>query len=147
MNALQNPLALLGRLLLAYVFIPAGIGKLGAGFAGTVGYIASKGLPMPEVLAVLAIVVEIGAGIAVISRWQYAGIALLIGFKTRSSALLLALFTLGAAVFFHNYWGVPADQQMVQKLMFTKNLGIAGGLLAMAALGGGALGLDGRRRG
>ena len=56
MNALQNPLALLGRLLLAYVFIPAGIGKLGAGFAGTVGYIASKGLPMPEVLAVLAIV-------------------------------------------------------------------------------------------
>ena len=55
--------------------------------------------------------------------------------------------SLGAAVFFHNYWGVPADQQMVQKLMFTKNLGIAGGLLAMAALGGGALGLDGRRRG
>ena len=50
MNALQNPLALLGRLLLAYVFIPAGIGQLGAGFAGTVGYIASKGLPMPEVL-------------------------------------------------------------------------------------------------
>ena len=136
MNALQNSLALLGRLLLAYVFIPAGIGKLGAGFAGTVGYIASKGLPMPEVLAALAIVVEIGAGIA-----------LLIGFKTRWSALLLALFTLGAAVFFHNYWGVPADQQMVQKLMFTKNLGIAGGLLAMAALGGGALGLDGRRRG
>ena len=81
-------------------------------------------------------VVEIGAGIA-----------LLVGFKTRWAALLLALFTLGAAVFFHNYWGVPADQQMVQKLMFTKNLGIAGGLLAMAALGGGALGLDGRRRG
>ena len=85
-------------------------------------------------------------------RWPFvveigAGIALLIGFKTRWSALLLALFTLGAAVFFHNYWGVPADQQMVQKLMFTKNLGIAGGLLAMAALGGGALGLDGRRRG
>ena len=135
MSSLQNPIALIGRLLLAYLFIPAGIGKL-TGFAGTVGYITSKGLPMPEVLAALAIVVEIGAGIA-----------LLIGFKTRWSALLLALFTLGAAVFFHNYWGVPADQQMVQKLMFTKNLGIAGGLLAMAALGGGALGLDGRRRG
>ena len=135
MSSLQNPIALIGRLLLAYLFIPAGIGKI-TGFAGTVGYIASKGLPMPEVLAALAIVVEIGAGIA-----------LLIGFKTRWSALLLALFTLGAAVFFHNYWGVPADQQMVQQLMFTKNLGIAGGLLAMAALGGGALGLDGRRRG
>ncbi len=135
MNALQNPLALLGRLLLAYVFIPAGIGKLGAGFAGTVGYIASKGLPMPEVLAVAAIVVEIGAGIA-----------LLIGWQTRWAALALALFTLMAALFFHNFWGVPADQVMTQKLMFTKNLGIAGGLLAIAALGGGALGLDGRRR-
>ncbi len=134
MNALQNPLALLGRLLLAYVFIPAGIGKLGAGFAGTVGYIASKGLPMPEVLAVAAIVVEIGAGIA-----------LLIGWQTRWAALALALFTLMAALFFHNFWGVPADQVMTQKLMFTKNLGIAGGLLAIAALGGGALGLDGRR--
>ena len=134
-TGIQSSLALAGRLLLASLFLPAGISKL-TGFAGTVGYITSKGLPMPEVLAALAIVVEIGAGIA-----------LLIGFKTRWSALLLALFTLGAAVFFHNYWGVPADQQMVQKLMFTKNLGIAGGLLAMAALGGGALGLDGRRRG
>ena len=133
---LQHPLfPLIARLLMVAVFLPAGLNKV-IGFEGTVGYIASKGLPMPEVLAVLAIVVEIGAGIA-----------LLIGFKTRWSALLLALFTLGAAVFFHNYWGVPADQQMVQKLMFTKNLGIAGGLLAMAALGGGALGLDGRRRG
>ena len=135
MNALQNPLALIGRILLAYLFIPAGIGKLGGGFAGTVGYIASKGLPMPEVLAALAILVEIGAGLA-----------LLVGFKTRWAALLLALFTLGAAVFFHNYWAVPAEQVMTQTLMFTKNLGIAGGLLAFAAFGAGALSLDGRRK-
>ena len=135
MNAISNPLALIGRILLAWLFIPAGWGKLGAGFAGTVGYIASKGLPMPEVLAVAALVVEIGAGIA-----------LLIGFQTRWAALLLALFTLGAAVFFHNYWGVPADQAMVQQLMFNKNLGVVGGLLVIAALGGGALSLDGRRQ-
>ena len=135
MNALQNPLALLGRLLLAFVFVPAGFGKI-AGFAGTVGYIASKGLPLPEVGAVLAIVVEVGAGLA-----------LLAGFKTRWAALVLALFTLAAAVFFHNYWAVPADQQMVQQLMFGKNLGIVGGLLAFAAFGAGAFSLDGRRRG
>ena len=133
MNAWSNPLALIGRLLLAYVFIPAGIGKLGAGFAGTVGYIASKGLPMPEVLAVAALVVEIGAGIA-----------LLVGFKTRWAALLLALFSLAAAFFFHNYWAVPADQVMAQTLNFTKNLGLAGGLLAFAAFGAGAWSLDGR---
>ena len=133
MNAIYNPLALIGRVLLAWLFIPAGWGKLGAGFAGTAGYIASKGLPMPELLAWGAIAVEL-----------LAGIALLIGFKTRWAALLLALFTLGAAVFFHNYWAVPAEQVMVQTLMFNKNIAIAGGLLVVAALGGGTLGLDGR---
>ncbi len=133
MNAISNPLALIGRVLLAWLFIPAGWAKLGAGFAGTAGYIASKGLPMPEVLAVAALVVEIGAGIA-----------LLVGFKTRWAALLLALFSLGAAVFFHNYWAVPADQVMVQTLMFNKNLAIAGGLLAFAAFGAGAWSLDAR---
>ncbi len=135
MNALQNPLALIGRLLLAYIFIPAGVGKLGAGFAGTVGYIASKGLPMPEVLAAAAIVVEIGAGLA-----------LLVGYRTRWAALALALFTAAAALFFHNHWAVPAEQQMVQQLMFGKNLGMVGGLLAFAAFGAGALSLDARRQ-
>ncbi len=134
MNALHNPLTLIGRLLLAYIFIPAGFNKLGAGFAGTVGYIASKGLPMPELLAAVAIVVEIGAGVA-----------LLIGYKTRWAALALALFTAAAALFFHNYWAVPAEQQMVQQLMFGKNLGMVGGLLAFGALGAGAFSLDARR--
>ncbi len=133
MNALQNPLALIGRLLLAYMFIPAGIGKIG-GFAGTVGYISSKGLPMPEVGAVLAIVVEV-----------VVGLMLLVGFKTRPAALILAIFTLAAGLFFHNYWAVPADQVMTQTLMFTKNLAIAGGLLAFAAFGAGAFSLDAKR--
>ena len=134
MNALQNPLALIGRLLLAYFFIPAGIGKIG-GFAGTVGYIASKGLPLPEVGAVLAIIVEVGVGLM-----------LLLGFKTRWAALILMVFTLAASVFFHNYWALPEAQAAMQKLMFNKNLGVAGGLLAFAALGAGAFSLDGRRQ-
>ena len=90
MNALQNPLALIGRLLLAYFFIPAGIGKIG-GFAGTVGYIASKGLPLPEVGAVLAIIVEVGVGLM-----------LLLGFKTRWAALILMVVTLAASVVVNN---------------------------------------------
>lgn len=133
MNALQNPLALIGRLLLAYMFIPAGIGKIG-GFAGTVGYISSKGLPMPEIGAVLAIIVEVGAGLL-----------LLVGFQTRWAALILALFTLAAGFFFHNYWAVPTEQVMTQTLMFTKNLAIAGGLLAFAAFGAGAFSVDAKR--
>ena len=130
MNSVNNLLALIGRALLAYVFIPAGIGKIGAGFAGTVGYIASKGLPMPTVGAVLAIIVEVGCGLM-----------LLVGFKARWAALALALFTLAAAFFFHNFWAMPVDQQMMQKLMFGKNLGIAGGLLAFAAFGPGGFSL------
>ena len=119
--------------MLAYLFIPAGIGKL-TGFAGTVGYITSKGLPMPEVAAGLAIVVELGVGLM-----------LLVGFQTRWAALVLTLFTLAAGFFFHNYWAVPADQAMVQQLMFNKNVAIAGGLLAFAAFGAGAFSLDAKR--
>ena len=133
MSSLQNPIALIGRLLVAYLFIPAGIGKL-TGFAGTVGYITSKGLPMPEVAAGLAIVVELGVGLM-----------LLVGFQTRWAALVLTLFTLAAGFFFHNYWAVPADQAMLQQLMFNKNVAIAGGLLAFAAFGAGAFSLDAQR--
>jgi len=60
--------------------------------------------------------------------------------------LALALFTLAAAFFFHNYWAMPAEQQMMQQLMFGKNLAIVGGLLAFAAFGAGAFSLDGRNK-
>lgn len=133
MNALQNPLALLSRLLLAALFLPAGIGKI-TGFDGTVGYIASVGLPMPTAAAAVATAVEV-----------LGGLALLIGFGTRWAALALALFTLGASFFFHNYWAMPAEQQMMQQLMFMKNIGVTGGLLALAAFGAGAFSLDARR--
>ena len=133
-DKLQNPLSLLGRLLLAALFLPAGIGKL-TGFAGTVGYISSVGLPLPELAAALALTVEIAGGIA-----------LVIGFGTRPAALVLALFTLVASYFFHNYWAAPADQQFMQQLLFFKNIAVAGGLLTLAAHGAGAWSIDARRR-
>ncbi len=134
MNALQNPFALLARLLLAALFLPAGISKIG-GFAGTAGYIGSVGLPMPELGAAIAIAVEV-----------LGGIALIIGFGTRWAALALAVFTLVASFFFHAYWALPAEQQMVQQLMFMKNIGVVGGLLALAAFGAGAFSVDARRK-
>lgn len=133
-NTLQNPLSLVGRLLLAALFLPAGISKIG-GFAGTAGYIASKGLPLPEVGAAIAVVVEILGGLALIA-----------GFGTRLAALVLALFTLVATFFFHNYWGVPADQAFVQQLLFNKNIAVVGGLLVLAAHGAGAWSLDAKRQ-
>lgn len=134
MNALQNPFALLARLLLAALFLPAGISKI-SGFAGTAGYIGSVGLPMPELGAAIAIAVEV-----------LGGIALIIGFGTRWAALALAVFTLVASFFFHAYWALPAEQQMLQQLMFMKNIGVVGGLLALAAFGAGAFSLDARRK-
>ena len=132
-TTLQNPLSLVGRLLLALLFLPAGIGKI-TGYAGTVGYSASKGLPLPEVGAAIAIAVEVLGGLALIFGWG-----------TRFAALALALFTLAASVFFHNFWALPADQQMVQQLMFIKNIAVVGGLLTLAAWGAGAWSVDARR--
>ncbi|AMM26019.1 DoxX family protein [Variovorax sp. PAMC 28711] len=131
-TSMQDVLALVGRVLIAYLFIPAGFGKL-MGFAGAVGYINSKGLPLPEVGAVIAILVELGLGIA-----------LLVGFKTRIAAVVLAVFTVATAVIFHNFWAVPEAMKMMQQINFNKNIAIAGGLLAFVAFGAGRLSVDKR---
>jgi putative oxidoreductase len=130
----QNALALAARVLIALLFTPSGWGKV-QGFSGLVGYIASRGVPFPEVAAVIAIAVELGLGIL-----------LLIGFKTRWVALALAVFTAVITPIFHNYWAVPEAQLMMQKLNFFKNYAIVGGLLGLAAFGGGAFSVDGHRR-
>ncbi|MCG5487125.1 MAG: DoxX family protein [Sinorhizobium meliloti] len=125
--ALQGSLALIGRLLLAAMFILSGFGKLGDP-SGTIGYIASAGLPLPPVAYAIALVVEIGAGIL-----------LVLGYQARWVALILAAFTLASAIGFHTDF---ADQN--QMIHFMKNLAITGGFLQIAAFGAGAFSLDGR---
>lgn len=133
MDLLEKWAPLIGRLGIAWLFVPAGLGKI-AGFSGTAGYIASKGLPMPAVLAAIALVIEL-----------FGGLAVLVGYKTRWAAAALLVFTLVAAIFFHNYWALPADQAMMQQINFDKNMGIAGGLLFLVAWGAGAFSLDRRK--
>ena len=125
MSLLANSGALLGRLLVSALFITAGLSKIG-GFEGTVGYIASVGLPLATVAAVVAIAVEV-----------LGGAALLLGWRTKQAALILAVFTLVATVLFHNFWAMPAEQAFMQQLMFMKNIAVVGGLLVLASLGGG----------
>jgi putative oxidoreductase len=124
--------ALVGRALLAALFIWSGAGKL-AGFAGTAGYIASKGLPMPEVLAALSVFAELAGGLA-----------LLFGFKARWAALMIAVFVAVITPIFHNFWAVPEAQVVMQKINFGKNLAIIGGMLMVFAFGPGRFSIDRR---
>ena len=128
----QNLLTLVGRALIALLFIPAGFAKLG-GFAGVTGYIASKGVPLPEVAAAIAIVAELGLGLLVLFGW-----------KARWAALGLAVFVLVITPIFHNFWASAPAQVGAQQLNFYKNLAIAGGLLLIAAFGAGGWSLDAR---
>ena len=132
LDSVKSPLALVGRVLLALMFITAGYSKL-TNLGGTAGYIASGGLPFPALLAV-------GVGLLEL----VGGLALAAGFKARWAALALGLFTLLASVLFHKFWAVAPEQQMVQYLMFMKNMAVAGGMFVVAALGAGPLSVDNR---
>lgn len=114
---------LAGRILLAHIFLLAGINKI-SGFAGTQAYMDSMGVP--GMLLPLVILLEIGGGLALILGWQ-----------TKWAAYALAGFTIVAALIFHSNLG---DQ--MQMIMFMKNLSIAGGLLILAVNGAGAFSLS-----
>lgn len=133
MNANTYPaVALAGRILLAVLFIISGYNKIG-GFEGTVGYMSSKGLPMPQVLLVLTILLELGGGLL-----------LAIGYKARWVALLFFLWLIPTTLIFHNFWGVDAAQAQNQMNHFFKNVSIAGAMLLVFAFGPGAYSLDRR---
>ena len=132
MNTTGFPVVI-ARVLLALMFLLAGISKFGD-LQGTAGYIASGGLPMPQVLAFATAALEVVAALMLIVGWQ-----------ARWAALALAVFTLLASLFFHKFWALPADQQYMQQLMFMKNSAVIGGLLMVFAFGAGSLSLDGRR--
>jgi len=125
---------LVGRILLSLVFLIAGYRKL-MGVAASAGYFAKLGFPMPEVLVWVAIAVELGGAIL-----------LIVGWKTRWAALLLALFTLIATFAAHRFWEVDPAQYANQMNHFLKNLAIVGGMVILAATGPGTLSVDGRRR-
>lgn len=127
------PLAVVGRVLLALMFVLSGFGKL-TGIEGTAAYIASAGLPMATALAVIVGLLEF-----------VGGLALMVGFHARWAALALGVFTLLASLLFHNFWAMPADKAFMQQLIFMKNLSVAGGMFIVAALGAGPASIDAAR--
>ena len=126
MHKLNSFYSLGGRILIALIFVLAGLNKIGA-IEGTQGYMEAMGIP--GVMIYPTILFEVGAGLAII-----------IGYQTRTVALALAGFCLVTAFIFHNNLG---DQ--TQFVMFMKNLAITGGFLLLARDGAGQPSLDNRR--
>lgn len=134
MDALNRYGPLAGRILIALIFLMAGLGKI-TGFEHTAGYIASKGLPLPQLAAVCAIVVELGGGVMLVLGWN-----------TRLAAAAVFFFTAMTALFFHNFWAVSPDQAQNQMIHFMKNVSMMGGLLYVVVYGAGPLSLDAKKR-
>lgn len=129
----HNLASLVGRALIALLFIPAGIMKIG-GFAGTAGYIASKGIPLPDVCAAIAIAAELGLGLLILVGWQ-----------ARWAALGLAIFTFVITFIFHNFWDMEGAMKMQNQQAFFKNLAVVGGLLLITAFGAGGWSADAKQ--
>ncbi len=123
MKLLENYSSLIGRILISAIFLTSGLSKI-SGYEATQGYMDAMGVP--GALLPLVIIVEVLGALAII-----------VGFKTRITAFLLAGFSLVSAVLFHFNF----DDQM-QSIMFMKNLAIAGGFLFLVANGAGYVSID-----
>lgn len=130
MNQYQPWGLLAGRVLLAWMFLYSGFGKI-TNSAGAMKYMASKGMPLLEPLLVGAIIIEV-----------IGGLMLVLGWKTRLAAWAIFGFVAIATPIFHNFWALPPEQVALQTIIFSKNLAIMGGLLYVALMGPGKLSLD-----
>lgn len=126
------PAPLIARILLALVFLVSGVRSLGA-VAGTAGYLARLGVPMPDIMAWVVIIVEI-----------LGAIMLIVGWKTRLAAWVLVAFVVVATLLAHRFWAGDPAQYVNQLNHFLKNLAMIGGLLLVAVHGPGRLALDRR---
>jgi putative oxidoreductase len=121
---------LIARITMGLLFIIPAIRQITT-YAGTVKYFASLGIPAPEAAAVLAVVIEIVAGVMIILGW-----------KTRWAAWLLVLYVLIATAFAHRFWQFPEAQQFNQLNHFLKNLAVIGGLLYIITFGPGRISVE-----
>ena len=128
---MRDEVILVARILLVVIFVVFGWNKL-TNYTGTVGYMALVDAPMPYVVALMAIVVEI-----------FVTLAIALGAWTRPLALLLALYTLGTALIGHHFWTMEGMDRYVNAVNFYKNLSIVGGLLLLYVTGAGKYSIDG----
>lgn len=130
MDGLAKATPLLARILLALIFVLAGISKL-ADPSRTVAMMASHGIPLPHVLVFGAIAVELIGGLVLMAGWH-----------ARVAALLLCIYTLTLALIFHPYWAASGAESGTQHALFFGHLSMMGGMLYVAVYGSGPLSVD-----
>ena len=127
---MSDILALLGRIAFALIFIMAGGAKV-ANFQQYLGMMGKSGLPYPQIMLIISIILELGGGLMV-----------LLGWRARYGALFLFLFTVPVTIIFHSFWNVEAHLVTNQMQHFLKNLTIMGGSLYIMAYGAGRYSID-----
>lgn len=130
MNGQKDGVALIGRIALAAIFVLSGLQKL-VDFTGTVSMIAGAGVPLPMVAAAVAVVIELGGGLAIFGGWM-----------TRVAALAIVVFLIIVSPIFHNFWTMQGDERMLNQVMFLKNVSMLGGFLLLMAFGPGRYSVD-----
>jgi putative oxidoreductase len=126
--------ALIGRILIAAIFLLSGIAKL-TDTSGTVGHMEANGIPSAHALAIVAGIAEVAGGLAILT-----------GFLTRIGALGLIVFMIITTLIFHHFWDLSGAERLPQMVNFMKNLAIIGGLSLLVAYGPGRYSIDARLR-
>jgi putative oxidoreductase len=130
MDSVEKLVPVLGRFLLALVFVLAGYNKIWT-IDATAAQMASHGIPLPGVLVYGAVALELGGGLM-----------LMFGLFTRWIALALALYLLTLAFTFHDYWAMPVAEARAQRTAFLEHLAMLGGMLYVFAFGAGVYSFD-----
>lgn len=130
---MQAAASLVGRLMIAAIFLMSAVGNKIPKFNDVSGYMASEGVPIPQVALAGAIVFLIAGSLSVIA-----------GFRVRFGASLLLVFLVLATYYFHDFWKFEGQEQQMQIIQFMKNLSLAGTMVFLMANGAGAMSLDAR---
>lgn len=132
-NFMRGILNVAGRVMIATIYLLSAVGNKIPKFSDVAGYMASEGVPLPEVMLVGAILFLIAGSLSII-----------VGYKARFGAALLLVFLILATYFFHDFWTFDGQEQQAQMIQFMKNLSLMGTMVFLMANGAGAMSLDAR---
>ena len=128
---LQGLTTVLGRVMIATIFLMSAVGNKIPNFDSIASYMASEGVPQPQVMLAGAIGFLIAGSLSII-----------LGYKARIGAALLFVFLVLATYYFHDFWKLRGQDQQLQMIQFMKNLSMMGAMLFIMANGSGPMSLD-----